>query len=104
MGYKIAIRKVATGETRVWQSEHDWRETPGPEYLGLMEESPDAYWWTEGNGGCDCNRFLHFEYAGQPERPAWEICAELWDKAHCGDGGFTIEYVELAHGRRIRIE
>jgi hypothetical protein len=24
-------------------------------------DDQSVYWWTEGNGACDCNRVIHFE-------------------------------------------
>ena len=30
-------------------------------------DDQSVYWWTEGNGSCDCNRMIHFDEATQEE-------------------------------------
>lgn len=101
MSYKIAIRRVADSVVRVYHSDLEWREEPDAHMKRLgMEQSPDEYWWTEGNGGCDCNRALFFEYAGSDREPA-ERCAEL--DPPCGEGAYAIDYVELPSGKRIKL-
>ena len=75
---RIAIRDTTTGEVR----EGDAYTGPGfdptdPEDVAGME-----WYWTEGNYGCDCNRWLFFERAadGDPDI----------DDAECGEGRFEI--------------
>ena len=45
MKVSLAIQDNQTGELHCFSDSWDW-------------ESFDAaqYWWTDGNGGCDCNR------------------------------------------------
>lgn len=51
------LRKVATGEVRVYE-------------IARGADSPDTalFWWTEGNGSCDCNRRDFFADAGGEPR------------------------------------
>lgn len=72
---KIAITKVEMGETRVYD-----------------DPTFSEFWWEEGNGGCDCNRELCFEYAGSPEEDESQIFLRIGDTLQCGDGRFTIEF------------
>lgn len=53
-GYRYQIRDTQTGETRLSGFKSDTAE-------------PRAFWWLEGNYGCDCNRKLDFERAGGRE-------------------------------------
>lgn len=72
-GVKVTIRKNETGE-----------EVDVPEPWSLPREQDDEdsidYWWSEGNGSCDCNRYLYFERA-KGASP---------DEAKCGDGRYGI--------------
>ena len=77
MGYKVAIRKVATGEVRIYEEALDW---------------PGDYLWTDGNYGCDCNRALFFAEAGGEDRREVDI--------ECGETAFEVDYVELGGVRR----
>jgi hypothetical protein len=65
--YDVLIRNNKTGEVRTRHMSLPWFEY-------------SLYWWTEGNFGCDCNRYLEFERAG--ERTDDPINDELV----CGDG------------------
>lgn len=104
MSYRIAIKNNSTGEVRVYESDDEWRGENDPEMLQMgISESPSAFWWTEGNGGCDCNRELHFEYANAPRERHAEIHAEKRDSLKCGDDRFAIEYVELPDGKRFTL-
>lgn len=49
----IYIRDTTTGEIRLSQ----WQYEPPAAF---------EFWWTEGNGGCDCNRGLAFGAADVP--------------------------------------
>ena len=88
MGYKVAIRKNETGEVRVYDVGYsDW-DTP--------DGHNDLFWWTEGNFGCDCNRFASWMRAGG-EDPG----EEDWP---CGNMRYTVLYADLPDGRRIEID
>ena len=58
VGYKVVIRRNSDGQKRVHVSHTDYFHPCG-----------SAFWWEEGNGGCDCNRKLFFEQVADPE---WE--------------------------------
>ena len=81
--YKVAIRKNETGEIRLCKQNLEWGEH-------------SDYWWTEGNMGCDCNRFLEFERSGgeDPE----------WDAAECSEGKYSALYAELPDGKKISLD
>jgi hypothetical protein len=85
MSYDILIRKNATGEIRRYTLN------------GCKWEGDSDLWWlTDGNYGCDCNRFLAFERAGGIE-PDWET-------AKCGDGAYSILSAILPSGEKIDID
>tara|TARA_R110000868_G_scaffold13885_2_gene64485 strand:- start:185 stop:454 length:270 start_codon:yes stop_codon:yes gene_type:complete len=48
---QVVLQRVSDGEQRTVVDEDS-------EYADGAE-----FWWTEGNGGCDCNRGLYFERA-----------------------------------------
>lgn len=79
--YVARITRVSDGVTVVM----DCRTLPNPI---IDESSPDYFWWTGGNYGCDCNRSLEFYRArGEPE-PGKE------DSTRClGHGAFTVVLV-----------
>jgi hypothetical protein len=52
---RVVLRRVSTGEEVTIENEAAW--------LGPPERESLEFWWTEGNGGCDCNRSLYFERA-----------------------------------------
>jgi hypothetical protein len=68
MAYKVFITEVSSRQTGVVQEEGEWED--------------NRFWWTEGNFGCDCNRYLEFERAGggNPEL----------DSAECSGGKYLI--------------
>ncbi len=92
MSYKIAIRKNATGEIRVYELERcDW-------------DDASLFWLSRGQGnfGCDCNRELEFVRAGGPgpeDDPYWN---EL--ETECGHERFDILYAELPDGSRHEVD
>lgn len=86
--YIVAIRKNSTGEIRLRKVDQQWVD--GHEW-----------WWTEGNMGCDCNRYLEFERAGGN--------MDCWDEPEgqetpCGDVLYSVLYAELPSGERIVID
>jgi hypothetical protein len=60
MRYTVVLRRNADGESRRVEGYGEWRD--GTEF-----------WWTEGNFGCDCNRWAEFERAGghEPDDDDW---------------------------------
>lgn len=83
MSYKVAIRNNLTGEVRVHNDKYEWGES-------------SDFLWTEGNYGCDCNRHLFFERTGGREPDDTEDGCSSWR--------YTIDYVELEDGTRIKLE
>lgn len=62
----VTLRRVADGEERVYSSEAGWP---------VCDDADDPlrylrFWWTEGNGSCDCNRAAFFAAAGGESEPA----------------------------------
>lgn len=59
---RIQIRRVSDGTVK---------EGNGPDAYGRTRiDAAEAanYWWTDGNGGCDCNRSLYFNrFGGEPD-------------------------------------
>lgn len=46
--FAVQLRETATGRTRIVN------------YSADSDTEAQAFWWTDGNGGCDCNRELYF--------------------------------------------
>lgn len=76
MGYKVAIRKNATGEIRIHSEKLDWFDSA-------------HFLWTDGNYACDCNRAQFF---------GDEDCG------HCGETRFAALYAEMPNGERIKLD
>lgn len=75
-GLHLEILNTATGETRTIPEDHVWSQ---PRVAGDDDQAHGVeYWWTEGNGSCDCNRELEFMRAGglDPETDETECHAE----------------------------
>ena len=89
MAYRVQIIDSQTGEARWHGVEWDWFHDDG---------SDDMYWWTDGNFGCDCNRFLEFERAAGKDPDD--------EEAVCGSGPnrYRVTHAELPDGRRIEID
>lgn len=83
MGYKIKIRKNATGEVRIYDTECEWQ---GDGNIWLL---------TEGNFGCDCNCHDFFEQAG--DKDEWEECG-------CSEDKYTIIEAILESGEIVKID
>lgn len=90
MPHTIAIRNNTTGEIRLYQDDEDWFE--------YDPQDGQFWWWTDGNGGCDCNREIYFE------RAAAERAGNDCDDAPCGEGAYTVLYAEFPDGTRIEID
>jgi hypothetical protein len=52
MSYRVLLRRTADGLER-WTKPYDFEFS--------------AYWWDEGNFGCDCNREWEFQRAADEE-------------------------------------
>lgn len=50
-------------------------------------DDQSVYWWTEGNGACDCNRAIHFE----------GVAEEMWKQQHA-DKPELKEWQSLCYG------
>lgn len=70
--YKIAIMNNSTGEIRVCKIKKNWSDD-------------EEFWWTEGNGSCDCNREIRFRISGNEK---------IIISVKCGDSAFSILYVK----------
>lgn len=77
------IRKNETAEVRPCIQPHAW-------------EDSSEWWWTEGNGGCDCNRHLYFERAGGVD--------PHWSEGECSEGKYTIVEIIFPDGTSLDIE
>lgn len=81
--YKAAIRKNETGEIRFKVINNDF-------------DDGDMWNWTEGNYSCDCNRELFWNSANGESLN--------FDNTRCSDDRFSVLYVELSDGSKIKIE
>lgn len=82
-GYTVRLRENATGEIREVRQLGRWED-----WCHFM--------WTDGNYGCDCNRFLLFARAGG-EDPSWNA-------GQCGESAYTAIDALLPDGRRIALD
>lgn len=92
--YDIHIRDNATGEVRIYREDLLWGES-------------SAFFWTEGNFGCDCNRSIVWRRANwEPEpEPVYDADGREVDPDPCGDGRFTVlRAVMLDTGRVVPLE
>lgn len=64
-----------------------FRFPSGQDYIIEVPKEDDEYWWTEGNGGCDCNRLLEIDR----QYPEAHVL-ESGEGAMCGN---TIRLVEV---------
>jgi hypothetical protein len=66
MSYVVTILDRRTGQSADAPQKFEWRND---------ETSASEFWWSEGNMGCDCNRFLEFERAsGRDPNPDDATC------------------------------
>lgn len=77
MTYKVAIQNNETKEIRMHSESNEW---------------VSDFWWTEGNGACDCNRRIMFDEAGGDEEDP---------NNECSDHLYTVLYADLEDGARV---
>jgi len=75
--YDVVIRRALDGVERTFRMPAPW------------PNGPDDFWWTEGNGACDCNRGDFFERAGGNEDA----------DEPCGDSRYLVMRFLLSDGR-----
>jgi hypothetical protein len=66
----VTLRRVADGVERVHVDNTGFPVAQNRTIDDVIDDVIDGviFWWTEGNGGCDCNRSLSFAAAaGEPE-------------------------------------
>lgn len=80
---RIQVRRVSDGLTRTYE---DGTGFTGDTRSDAMENA--NYWWTDGNGGCDCNRSLYFNRAA--DEPEEDI--------PCSDDLFRVRVVDADSG------
>jgi hypothetical protein len=74
----LTIRRNSDGLTRT--SETTWRPDD--------EDESDRFYWTDGNGSCDCNRAILF---GDPP-------------GECTSSAYSIPFVTLEDGRVLPVD
>lgn len=82
--YRVLIRENATGEIRL-SKKFEFKFSP--------------YWWTDGNMGCDCNRWIEWHRAGGQE--------PNMDDAKCDHEGakaFSVPCAILANGTVVLVD
>lgn len=88
--YAIVIRNNVTGEMRRIPQDHEWEEHT-------------AFWWTEGNMGCDCNRHLVWVRSEPGPRPADDPHLNTVEAA-CGDTHYTVVRAEFDDGTNVILD
>lgn len=87
MRYAVEIRRNADGVVRSVNEECG----DGADEWDRPHWCSREFWWSEGNGGCDCNRALFFaRAAGEPED---------WERG-CGDTEYSVR-MTLEDGRVV---
>lgn len=84
MAYKIVIRRNSDDRIHVC-----------PGFLGKFSE----FWWSEGNGACDCNRKVIFDRVSDPESPRYDP-----DIYPCGETEYSVLEARLPDGKIYRFE
>jgi len=83
---RVQIRRVADGLTRTYEDNIGFTGDTRNEAREYAN-----YWWTDGNGGCDCNRAMVFNRAAdEPE-----------DDIPCSDNLFRVKVVDADSGDAI---
>lgn len=80
MTYKVTMRNNETGEVRDFEQDLEWHDS-------------SHFWWTEGNYGCDCNRYL-----------VWNDYPDEDDDTPCGHTLFTVLHATFPDGKVIEID
>lgn len=80
-GYDVILKRNSDGEIRITHCQWDWKG------------DGDIYYWTDGNGGCDCNQSLFFARAK----------GETVQETKCGETEYFPLYAQLPDGKRIGI-
>jgi len=80
MTYTVTMRNNATGEVKDFVQDLPW-------------ETHSHFWWTDGNYGCDCNRYL-----------VWNDYPDEDDDTPCGHTMFTVLHATLQTGEVVKID
>lgn len=95
MPYQVLLRHNPTGNSVLCDVKWDWER---PSTYSPYKMINDLWWWTEGNFGCDCNRFAEYLRAwGVPE----EGIPDEWE---CGDSEYTALKAILPDGREYELD
>jgi hypothetical protein len=72
----VTLRRVADGVERVHVDNTGFPVAQDRTIDDVIDGVIDGviFWWTEGNGGCDCNRSLDFAAAAGEPDPDPETC------------------------------
>lgn len=90
MSYVATIVDNATGERREAPMDLEWHD------------EGSEFWWTEGNFGCDCNRFLEYERAGgrEPDEDEVKCIFPGFESRH----RFSVPFITFPDGSRVKID
>jgi hypothetical protein len=81
--YYVVIRRESDGVVRkVRQDEPFWDDA-------TVSGQDSAFYWTDGNGACDCSMAISFADAGGEARPEY---------TPCGESAYTLIGFELPDG------
>jgi len=75
MNYTVLIRENATGVECEYRS------------LGVDWDIHSPFFWSEGNGSCDCNRAI--------------FCGVHFDDAPCGESAYSVTKITLDDGTDV---
>jgi hypothetical protein len=90
-----AVRLNATGETRVVPFDLPFDDAD-------PSADPEAFFWSDGNYRCDCNRHLEFMRAGSEYTEADEESDAM--EHECGDTAYSVELRHPVTGRAFYSE
>jgi len=85
-GYHVTIRDNATGEVH-------------RRFVPFAWDEASAYWWTDGNMGCDCNLEAEFIRAG-----GGHVDQNRLSTFACGGDRFTPLWAILPDGTSIALD
>ena len=74
--YVVGLRENATGSVRFFPHDSEWHEA-------------SLWWWSSGNGSCDCNRHLMFH-------------GEFSEDVPCSEQLYTVVGIWFSDGGEIR--